>query len=102
MLIALCRRAAQLPTDVKERVELLADVAVPSIDQRYKMQGELGAGAQATVYAAVAKVKDKGAKRAIKVLDQSDLEDDDLFDALRMEIMILRQLQHPYAPRPII
>ena len=27
--------------------------------------------------------------------DQKELEDDDLFDALRMEIMILKQLKHP-------
>ena len=89
---------------MKERVALLADVSVPHIDQRYKMQQEIGAGAQATVYLAIAKVKDKGVKRAVKVFDQSDLEDDDLFDALRMEIMILRQLKHPCAPhtpRPI-
>lgn len=29
------------------------------------------------------------------MLDIKELEDDDLFDALRMEIMILRQLKHP-------
>ena len=32
-----------------------------------------------------------------QVLDQNELKDDDLFDALRMEIMILKQLKHPYA-----
>lgn len=31
----------------------------------------------------------------LQVLDVKELEDDDLFDALRMEIMILRQLKHP-------
>lgn len=30
------------------------------------------------------------------MLDAKDLEDDELFDALRMEIMLLKQLQHPY------
>ena len=33
--------------------------------------------------------------RPAQVLDIKELEDDDLFDALRMEIMILRQLKHP-------
>ena len=36
----------------------------------------------------------------LQVLDIKELEDDDLFDALRMEIMILRQLKHPYAALP--
>ena len=36
-----------------------------------------------------------------QVLDQKELEDDDLFDALRMEIMILKQLKHPCVPRHI-
>ena len=31
----------------------------------------------------------------MQVLDQKELEDDDLFDALRMEITILKQLKHP-------
>ena len=35
------------------------------------------------------------------MLDQKELEDDDLFDALRMEIMILKQLKHPCVPRHI-
>ena len=36
-----------------------------------------------------------GARGGRQVLDQKELEDDDLFDALRMEIMILKQLKHP-------
>ena len=34
------------------------------------------------------------------MLDQKELEDDDLFDALRMEIMILKQIKHPCALLP--
>ena len=33
---------------------------------------------------------------APQVLDTKELEDDELFDALRMEIQILKQLKHPY------
>lgn len=32
---------------------------------------------------------------AIKVIELKELEDDELFDALRMEIGLLRQLSHP-------
>ena len=30
------------------------------------------------------------------MLDAKELEDDELFDALRMEITLLRQLRHPH------
>ena len=83
----------EFPESLEERVKLLADVSVSGIEQRYKMQQVLGSGAQATVYQAVAKKTQR--KAAVKVLDQKELEDDDLFDALRMEIMILKQLKHP-------
>ena len=36
--------------DLEGRAQSLADVTVNDISQRYKMQEELGAGAQATVY----------------------------------------------------
>ncbi len=32
---------------------------------------------------------------AIKVIEVKELEDDELFDALRSEIELLRQLSHP-------
>ena len=74
---------------------MLADATCSDIGQRYKMQQVLGSGAQATVYQAVAKKSQR--KTAVKVLDQNELKDDDLFGALRMEIMILKQLKHPCA-----
>jgi len=80
--------------DVEARVKSLADVEVTDIAQRYKMQEELGSGAQATVYKG--QNKKTGGKVAIKVLESQELEDDELFDALRMEIGLLRQLNHPY------
>jgi len=80
--------------DVEARVKSLADVEVSDIAQRYKMQEELGSGAQATVYKG--QNKKTGGKVAIKVLESQELEDDELFDALRMEIGLLRQLNHPY------
>jgi len=80
--------------DVEARVKSLADVEVNEIGQRYKMQEELGSGAQATVYKG--QNKKTGGKVAIKVLESQELEDDELFDALRMEIGLLRQLNHPY------
>lgn len=80
--------------DVEARVKSLADVEVTDIGQRYKMQEELGSGAQATVYKG--QNKKSGGKVAIKVLELQELEDDELFDALRMEIGLLRQLNHPY------
>jgi len=73
---------------------MLADVDTSDISQRYRMNGVLGSGAQATVYAGVSKKTQK--KVAIKVLDAKELEDDELFDALRMEITILKQIRHPY------
>jgi serine/threonine protein kinase len=99
-------------------------VTVPDIAHRYRMQNVLGSGAQATVYQALQKKTNRktavkvrhlasrslaragfptcAALRALpsappQVLDQKELEDDDLFDALRMEIMILKQLKHPCA-----
>ena len=80
--------------DVEARVKSLADVEVTDIGQRYKMQEELGSGAQATVYKG--QNKKSGGKVAIKVLELQELEDDELFDALRMEIQILKQIRHPY------
>ena len=80
--------------DVDARVKSLADVEVNEIGQRYKMQEELGSGAQATVYKG--QNKKTGGKVAIKVLESAELEDDELYDALRMEINLLRQLNHPY------
>ena len=58
------------------------------------MNGVLGSGAQATVYAGLSKKNQQ--KVAIKVLDCKELEDDELFDALRMEIQILKQIRHPH------
>ena len=55
----------QFPESLDERVKLLADVSVPDISQRYRMQGVLGAGAQATVYQGLAKKNQR--KVAIKV-----------------------------------
>jgi len=86
--------ADDFPESLEERVKLLADVEVSDISQRYRMNGVLGSGAQATVYAGVSKKSQK--KVAIKVLDAKELEDDELFDALRMEINILKQIRHPY------
>ena len=74
----------------------LADVEVTDIAQRYKMQEELGSGAQATVYKG--QNKKTGGKVAIKVLESQELEDDELFDALRMEIGLLRQVSTPARP----
>ena len=68
--------------------KLLADVDVSDISQRYRMANVLGSGAQATVYAAVSKKSQK--KVAIKVLDAKELEDDELFEALLMEIRLQR------------
>ena len=85
--------------DVEARVKSLADVEVSEIGQRYKMQEELGSGAQATVYKG--QNKKTGSKVAIKVLESQELEDDELFDALRMEIGLLRQVAAPgRAPSP--
>ena len=106
---------SQFPESLEARVTMLADATCSDIAQRYKMQQVLGSGAQATVYQAVAKrsqcktaVKVHSVQRLLsamtieasilsQVLDQNELKDDDLFDALRMEIMILKQLKHPYA-----
>ena len=82
--------------DVEARVKSLADVEVTDIAQRYKMQEELGSGAQATVYKG--QNKKTGGKVAIKVLESQELEDDELFDALRMEIGLLRQVGAPARP----
>jgi len=80
--------------DLEGRAQSLADVTVNDISQRYKMQEELGAGAQATVYKGLSRKNNQ--KVAIKVLDAKELEDDELYDALRMEITLLRQLRHPH------
>ena len=82
--------------DVEARVKSLADVDVSEIGQRYKMQEELGSGAQATVYKG--QNKKSGGKVAIKVLEQAELEDDELFDALRMEVGLLKQVAAPGRP----
>ena len=61
---------AQFPDALEDRVQLLQDVSVSDISQRYKMQQVLGSGAQATVYQALSKKTQQ--KRAIKVRDAPD------------------------------
>ena len=78
--------------DVEERVASLAEVSVSDIAQRYKVGEEIGAGAQATVYRATH--KKTGSKVAIKIIENNWLEDDEVYEALRMEIALLRQLKH--------
>ena len=85
---------AAVPNELEARAALLADVTVGEISQRYKVGEELGAGAQATVFRASA--RKSGAKAAVKVLDAKDLEDDDLFEALQMEVSLLKQIRHPH------
>ena len=85
---------AELPESLEERVSLLSDITVGDISSRYRLNGVLGSGAQATVYAGLARKTQR--KVAVKVLDSKELEDEELFDALRLEIMILKQLRHPY------
>ncbi|EOD17267.1 hypothetical protein EMIHUDRAFT_458996 [Emiliania huxleyi CCMP1516] len=82
------------PWDLEQRVASIVDSTLKDISQRYKIQEELGAGAQATVYKATHKRNHM--KVAIKVIEIKELEDDELFDALRMEILLLRQLDHPH------
>ena len=53
------------PESLEERVQLVADVSVSDIAQRYRMQQVLGSGAQATVYQATSKKSSK--KVAVKV-----------------------------------
>ena len=49
---------------VEQRVSALSDVSVSDIAQRYKMQEELGSGAQATVYRATHKKTNAKVRRA--------------------------------------
>jgi len=85
---------SRLQWDLEQRVASIVDSTLKDISQRYKIQEELGAGAQATVYKATHKRNHM--KVAIKVIEIKELEDDELFDALRMEILLLRQLDHPH------
>lgn len=55
----------QFPETIQERSSIIADVTVPDISQRYRMQNVLGAGAQATVYQAQSKKSNR--KVAVKV-----------------------------------
>ena len=87
-------RARAVMADVEERVASLAEVSVSDIAQRYKVGEEIGAGAQATVYRATH--KKTGSKVAIKIIENNWLEDDEVYEALRMEIALLRQLKHPH------
>mmetsp|Transcript_10367 Transcript_10367/g.28601 ORF Transcript_10367/g.28601 Transcript_10367/m.28601 type:complete len:710 (+) Transcript_10367:118-2247(+) len=79
--------------DVEKRALSIVDETLREVTHRYKMQEELGTGAQATVYKATHRKTAR--KVAIKVIELKELEDDELFDALRMEIGLLRQLSHP-------
>ena len=73
-----------------QRVELLADVTVSDISQRYRMNGVLGSGAQATVYAGVSKKSQK--KVAIKVIKKNgDMNDD---ESMATELDILKMVHH--------
>ncbi|EOD18265.1 hypothetical protein EMIHUDRAFT_461387 [Emiliania huxleyi CCMP1516] len=91
------------PWDLEQRVASIVDSTLKDISQRYKIQEELGAGAQATVYKATHKRNHMKARplrtppaAAARVIEIKELEDDELFDALRMEILLLRQLDHPH------
>ena len=53
------------PESLEQRVNIVADVSVSDIAQRYRMQQVLGSGAQATVYQAVSKKTQR--KVAVKV-----------------------------------
>jgi len=78
---------------IEERVKSLVNVTVDDIALRYTIKEELGSGAQATVYKGLH--KKTSAKVAIKVIEARELEDDELYDALRMEVNLMRQLKHP-------
>ena len=79
-------------TSVAEATSL-ADVTLKDISTRYTLKNELGSGAQATVY--LGQSKGSGSSKvAIKVLPLAELEDDEVYEALRMECTLAKQLRH--------
>ena len=81
--------------DPEARATSLADVTLKDISTRYTLKNELGSGAQATVY--LGQSKGSGSSKvAIKVLPLAELEDDEVYEALRMECTLAKQLRHPY------
>jgi len=85
--------SVSIPNLILQRVQSLGSMALDDISSRYTIKEELGSGAQATVYKANNKKTNQ--KVAIKVLEMKELEDDDLFEALRLEVVLMRQLKHP-------
>ena len=81
--------------DPEARATSLADVTLKDISTRYTLKNELGSGAQATVY--LGQSKGSGSSKvAIKGLPLAELEDDEVYEALRMECTLAKQLRHPY------
>ena len=62
----------------------------------YQLGDRLGEGTFGTVLKGTHSIASE--RVAIKVLESQELEDDELFDALRMEIGLLRQVGAPARP----
>jgi len=93
------------------RVTDLADHHVDDIETRYEFLEEIGQGASSQVYLARRRstpsspggahspVIDFAREVAIKVFDTEELDDDDVFEAVKTEVEVLRRVRHPYIVR---
>ena len=72
----------------------LLQVRVDDVAAMYTLGDELGRGRFSVVQAATHKVE--GSRYAVKVVENSTLDDEENLEALETEIKILRQLSHPH------
>eukprot|EP00964_Phaeocystis_antarctica_P027804 scaffold15679_cov66-Phaeocystis_antarctica.AAC.7 len=72
----------------------LLQVKVDDVAAVYTLGDELGRGRFSVVQAATH--KQEGSRYAVKVVENSSLDDEENLEALETEIKILRQLSHPH------
>jgi len=77
-----------------DRIKALSDVKVDDVAAVYTLGDELGRGRFSVVQAATH--KQEGSRYAVKVVDNSSLDDEENLESLETEIKILRQLSHPH------
>jgi len=77
-----------------DRIKALSDVKVDDVAAVYTLGDELGRGRFSVVQAATH--KQEGSRYAVKVVENSSLDDEENLEALETEIKILRQLSHPH------
>lgn len=85
--------AVHLSVGAEQRVAALADVKCNDISELYVLGKELGQGRFSTVHLGTS--VGTGTRVALKVVENTSLDDEENLDALEQEVRIMRMLDHP-------